>query len=260
MDIITRRDMGWPATKARKAVTNTGLVIHYDGAKKPRRLAEQTCGACRAYWAWCRRYHMNTNGWLDVGYCAFVCPHGNLYIGRDYGHEQAAQPGGNQTWASVTLGLGKGESPTEVQIESVRRVRQMWMQRGMKAAIRCHSDFISTDCPGDPARKMVRDGTFAQKPKSGISTEEWTVTLIHSLPTLGILDNSYDVKSVRALLFARGVVKDIPAAELPGWLNITKYDADLRDRVTAFQQMKFQDRKEWDGIVGRNTWEILMRV
>lgn len=253
MEIITRKDMGWPATPARERITNAGMVIHYDGGArgKPRVSADKPCSNCKSYWEWCRDFHMGpSRKWKDVGYCAFMCPHGNLYIGRDYGHEQAAQPGGNMTWASLTLGLVVGQEPTDAQIQGVRRVRKMWMDKGMHATIRCHSQFYSTSCPGDILRTMVNDGTFTKNP-----IDDWTEELMSNLPMLSEGADNYHVKTVRALLVARAFAKDIDPGKLLDWINTTKFNRDLTAHVMAFQQAKFpKTPKDWDGIVGEKTW------
>jgi len=111
---------------------------------------------------------MNTNGWADIGYSYGVCPHsdssGKGYVleGRGLRKEQAAQPGGNTTYYSVTLMLGEGEKPTDVQIKTVRELRAWLRGKGVGAEVKGHKDFISTSCPGSILYKMVKDGTFSK--------------------------------------------------------------------------------------------------
>ena len=85
MKFEDRAVFGWPATPAAKAACDKGLVIHYDGAKQPRGVAEWTHAQCRGYWKWCRTFHMNSNGWRDVGYSYGCCPHGTILEGRGWG-------------------------------------------------------------------------------------------------------------------------------------------------------------------------------
>jgi len=258
--VYTRDYMGWAPTKARTAITNTGLVIHWNGGDRNLSDSDSPCSKCKEYWAWCRRFHMNDNGWVDVGYSYFVCPHGNRYPGRQYGYEQAAQPGGNQTWTSVTTGLGGNETLTVAQINGIKELRTFLMNKGMKSGIRCHSDFINTDCPGDKARKMVRNGTFTGRPTPPVSERNWLEMTVAKLPTLKLDDKSFDVKTVRGLLYARGYVKGEMLPVLGDWLDTTTYTTQLESVVMAFQRVMFPTiPKEWDGIVGQKTWIKLLR-
>ena len=245
MAIITRKDMNWPATTANKANTNSGLVMHYDGNN--RGLANKSCGSCKAYWEWCRDFHMGPGrDWQDVGYSYFVCPHGNRYNGREYGHEQAAQPGGNTTWTSCTLALGPAETPTDAQINGVRKLRAELMKKGMKAAIRGHSQFISTNCPGPIIRRMITDGTFREM-----------ADMPRALPVLREGSNSYDVKTARALMWARGKgnQKGTPE-EIIGWLQTMEFTANFTEYVKEFQTAV---KVKADGIIGPITWLKLER-
>lgn len=148
--------------------------------------------------------HMNPNdpkhGWLDIGYSFGVCPHadekgeGFLFEGRGLYREQAAQPGGNTTYYSVTLMLGDGEHPTDVQIQTVRELRE-WLHKktGNAETIKGHRDFFETSCPGTILYKMVKDGTFAKKAGS--------VTLVKEDPLIGLKkgDSGQAVKALQEL-------------------------------------------------------------
>lgn len=176
--ITTRADLGWGPTEADAARPTRGLVIHFDGSN--RGLARKPHSACLDYWQWCRGFHMGpARGWLDVGYSWACCPHGRILEGRGLGHEQAAQPGGNATWYSVTLMSGPAEDPTPEQITAVRALRG-WLiaSHGLGTAVRGHRDFVSTDCPGPRAYALVQDGTFRKDPDTVSAPEVWK----HEIP------------------------------------------------------------------------------
>jgi N-acetylmuramoyl-L-alanine amidase len=163
MKMMTRTELEWGPTKAAAASPRRGLVIHYDGSNQG--LAGKPHEACVDYWRNTRKFHMGPKrGWVDVGYSFGACPHGQLFEGRGLNHAQAAQPGGNSTWYSVTLMSGPSERPTTEQINAVRRLRAWLMSKGVAGAVRGHRDFYATDCPG-PIYPMVRDGTFTQPPE-----------------------------------------------------------------------------------------------
>lgn len=89
----------------------------------------------------------------------------------------------------------------------------------------------------------------------------WTETLVKDLPTLGLDADSFDVKTVRACLFARGRV---PAsayggddAGLKAWMENMLFDEPLVDLVKVFQRAEALTP---DGWVGPATWPRLLRV
>lgn len=166
MRLTTRAALGWPPTRAARATPTKGLVIHYDGSVQG--LAGKSHGECVAYWKRTRSFHMGSSrGWADIGYSFGACPHGEVFEGRGMHHVQAAQPGGNSTWYSVTLMSGPGERPTDAQVDAVRQLRRWLMGQGVAGAVKGHRDFYSTSCPGDVLYRMVRDGTFTRSPGGG---------------------------------------------------------------------------------------------
>lgn len=167
MKLESRASFGWPAVEASVAPCGNGLVVHYDGSPRPRGVAAMAHEKCRQYWRDTRKFHMGPDRrWLDIGYSFGVCGHGTVFEGRGWKRQQAAQPGGNSTWTSVTLMLGEGESPTTAQIEGVRELRAWLRSKGLAAAVKGHRDFVSTTCPGGPLYALVKDGTFAKAPTS----------------------------------------------------------------------------------------------
>ncbi|MEU8362310.1 peptidoglycan recognition family protein [Nonomuraea sp. NPDC048882] len=164
MNITPREAFGWGPTDARAAHPSKGIVIHYDGSNLG--LAAKAHTACIAYWQRTRVFHMTDpdREWLDIGYSFGACPHGSVFEGRGLGREQAAQPGGNTTWYSVTLMSGPGEQPTDAQIDAVRQLRMWLIGKGLGGQVRGHRDFVSTTCPGDRAYALVKNGTFSGAP------------------------------------------------------------------------------------------------
>ncbi len=173
--LVTRKELGWPATPAAGAMTNLGMIAHYDSGKwlTNRRRELTNAGrdphtACYEYWNRTRNMHKSGNGWLDVGYAYFCCPDDKIFAGREYGHQQAAEmptpgklQGGNSRYIAVTFGLGQGEKPTAGALRAWHRLRAWYVtEKGSKTAVYGHRDFTSTDCPGDEIYRLVRDGTL----------------------------------------------------------------------------------------------------
>ncbi|MFI7448059.1 peptidoglycan recognition family protein [Nonomuraea sp. NPDC049714] len=171
MQLIKRSEFGWGASGASTARPTRGLVIHYDGSDQ--NLAGKPHASCVDYWRRTRKFHMGSNrGWADIGYSWGACPHGKVFEGRGLDRIQAAQPGGNADWYSVTLMSGPGEKPTAAQIEAVRGLRAWLMSKGVAGAVKGHRDFYSTSCPGDSLYRLVRDGTFTKGPSGSQAIEE----------------------------------------------------------------------------------------
>ncbi len=163
--LVWRSDLGWqPYSPADSADPKSGLVVHYDSADQD--LANRDHDDCISYWNSTRDFHVNSNGWVDIGYSFFCCSHGYVIEGRGLFKTQAAQQGANTTHYSATLALGPNDPITDEQIEAVRELRAWLMEPESSIAgdVFGHRDFNSTSCPGDAAYELVQDGSFAQEP------------------------------------------------------------------------------------------------
>ncbi|MFC9973529.1 peptidoglycan recognition family protein [Spirillospora sp. NPDC127200] len=194
MRLERRAVFGWAPTTAGYAACRNGLVVHYDGSAQ--NLAGRTHAACRTYWRATRQFHMGpARGWADIGYSFAVCPHGIVMEGRGFGRQQAAQPGGNTTWTSVTFCSGDGERPTGEQIAAFKELRAWLRGQGLGAAIRGHRDFIPTSCPGSILYGMVRDGSLTGSPKEddmpSVKDVWLTDGIIESPPDKAAAGNKY---------------------------------------------------------------------
>jgi hypothetical protein len=250
MKFEKRSAFGWPATSANSAPCKNGLVVHYDGSNQG--LAGKSHDSCRAYWKATRKFHMGpARRWRDIGYSYAVCAHGIVMEGRGWQREQAAQPGGNTTWTSVTFMSGDSEKPTDAQVNAFRELRAWLRGKGLAAAISYHGRFISTSCPGKILRGMVTDGKLAgspSKPSAPAGADAWQEATVKKLPTLGKGDKGEGVETVQGLLLARNHSE----------VRITgTFDATTEKAVKAVQKWGGVDD---DGVVGKNTWPVLLRV
>src|SRR5690606_21011466 len=167
--LMWRSDFGWSRhSPATPADPKKGLVVHYDGSDQ--RLASKDHSACIAYWRWCRAFHTGpARGWADLGYSFGCCPHSYVMEGRGLFRTQAAQPGGNTTYYSVTLMCGPNDEITPGQINAVRQLREWLMEPATSIAgtVKGHRDFVSTSCPGDTLSRRVRHGGYSQPAVGG---------------------------------------------------------------------------------------------
>jgi hypothetical protein len=243
MRLEKRSVFGWGASAAGYGPCKNGLVAHYDGSNQG--LAGKQHDSCRAYWKNTRRFHMGAaRGWADIGYSYAVCPHGYVLEGRGWQKQQAAQPGGNSTWTSVTFMSGPTEKPTTAQINAFRELRAYLRGKGLAAAISYHGKFISTSCPGSILKGMVTSGALAGSP----TTTDWMEAMVNKLPTLGKGDKGEHVQSLQALLQARSH----PEVKQTG-----TFDAATEKALKAVQ--------EWggvtsDGVCGPKSWPVVLRV
>jgi hypothetical protein len=240
-----RSVFGWGATAAATAHPTSGLVVHFDGNNQ--NLKGKTHAACIAYWKSTRKFHMGPErGWLDIGYSFAVCPHGYALEGRGVNRQQAAQPGGNSTWYSVTFMSGPAEKPTDEQIAAFRALRS-WLRDGYKAgaAVTYHGKFISTDCPGSILKAMVLNGSILTG-KISVKDPKPSTSRAPGFPGRDISQppvmTGSDVKKWQAQMEARGW--DI--------LVDGKYGAASEEVCRRFQKEK---GLKVDGVVGPTTWE-----
>lgn len=169
---VSRSDLGWGTSPAAGANPRSGLVIHYDSSDQ--RLADKPHSACVDYWRRTRDFHINGNGWVDLGYSFGCCSHGYVFEGRGLFKAQAAQPGGNTTYYSCTLMTGPTDEITPAQIEAVRALRAWLMEpeSSIAGTVKGHRDFIATSCPGDKAYALVKDGTFSKAPSGSFEEDD----------------------------------------------------------------------------------------
>lgn len=170
---VSRSELGWGRTPAAGATTNLGLIAHYDSGFRLRNLVrDKGHDGCFEYWRSTRNMHKN-QGWVDVGYAYFACPHDYIFEGRGVNHQQAAEAptpgklqGGNSRYVSCTFGLGPNEQPTEGALRAWARLREWLMDDySLRSAVYGHRDFTYTDCPGTPVYNMVKSGALKRPPK-----------------------------------------------------------------------------------------------
>ena len=213
---------GWGPSAAGSASPRNGIAVHYDGSNQS--LAKKQHASCRTYWRNTRNFHMGpSRGWADIGYSFAVCPHGIVLEGRGLNKVQAAQPGGNATWYSVTFMSGPSESPTAAQINAFRELRAWLRGKGVASAIRPHSAFVSTSCCGDILRRLINDGTLARAASTTKEDDDVAAKDVWA-HEIGVPDYGKE---------EHPGVKEITAG---GWLRGAEIKIhDTRTRVTALQ-------------------------
>lgn len=253
LKLVRRSSFGWGSSAAGYGPCRNGLVVHYDGNNQG--LARKAHSACVTYWKNTRRFHMGPKrGWADIGYSYGVCPHGYAFEGRGWQKQQAAQPGGNSTWTSVTFMSGDAEAPTAAQLQAFRDLRAYLRGKGLASRIKGHRNFVSTSCPGGKLYALVtntRSALYAGGGSTGGSTSKTTEDLVKALPMLakGAKASNEHVQTARGLLLARSHPE---IGKVEG-----AFDAKMEAAVKAVQRWGKVDD---DGIIGPITWSVLLRV
>jgi hypothetical protein len=176
-------------------VTVTHLIIHHGASSNT---SSNWAGVVASYFD----YHVNSNGWSDIGYNYLVAPDGTLFVGRGGGENvQGAHmcARNTNTMGVCMIGNYVSEQPTTVSIDKLVKIlawkasangidplgTSSLANYGLNLANVCgHQDGCggpsSTDCPGNTVWAQLP--TIRQRIKAEIAT---CVTATNDLFTEG---------------------------------------------------------------------------
>jgi hypothetical protein len=178
MKLVTRAQLGWPASAAPTQTSTKGVKVHYEGTEVSTKLLTDHA-QCIAEWQAIRKSHLaNTKeGYSDIAYNYGACPHGYLLEGRGIGHRTGAngdQPLNKAHYAIVGLVGSEGlTKPTDAMLGAIRDGIELLRQHGAGTEIKGHRDGYATECPGGPLYAWVQKG--APRP-AGTATDPGTPT------------------------------------------------------------------------------------
>ncbi|GAA1978476.1 peptidoglycan-binding protein [Kitasatospora viridis] len=163
MQLITRAQLGWPASAAADQPTTQGVKIHYEGTPVSTDLLGDH-SRCIQEWQSIRASHLanKTENWVDVAYNYASCQHGYVLEGRGIGKRTGAN--GNQQlnrdhYAVVALIGSEGlTQPTDALLGALRDAIELLQANGAGPEIKGHRDGYPTECPGDPLYSWVQAG------------------------------------------------------------------------------------------------------
>lgn len=163
MKLVTRAQLGWPASAAPTQTTAKGVKIHYEGTAVSTRLLTDHA-ACLAEWQAIRRSHLanKQENYSDVAYNYAACPHGYLLEGR--GLRKRTGANGNQALNQAhyaILGLVGSEGltePNDAMLHAIRDGIELLQQNGAGKEIKGHRDGYATACPGPRLYAWVQKG------------------------------------------------------------------------------------------------------
>ncbi|MFE6126818.1 peptidoglycan recognition family protein [Streptomyces sp. NPDC056437] len=163
MKLLTRAQLGWPASAAPSQSTAKGVKVHYEGTAVSRTLLTDH-NACIAEWKAIRKSHLaNTaENYSDVAYNFAACPHGYLMEGRGLRKRTGANGNGtlNQGHYAIVGLVGSSglTEPTDAMLHAIRDGIELLRKNGAGSEIKGHRDGYATACPGGPLYAWVKNG------------------------------------------------------------------------------------------------------
>ncbi|WP_239134634.1 N-acetylmuramoyl-L-alanine amidase [Streptomyces sp. SID12488] len=210
MRLVTRAQLGWPASAAPLQATTKGVKVHYEGTAVSTRLLTDHA-ACIAEWKAIRASHLanTTENYSDIAYNYGACPHGYLLEGRGLGRRTGAN--GNQTlnkahYAIVGLVGDEGlTEPTGPMLGAIRDGIELLREDGAGDEIEGHRDGYATACPGGPLYAWVQKGAPRPIKEDDVALTADDInkvaiaTVNHLLGGGGALENSDVDRIVKAI-------------------------------------------------------------
>ena len=215
-----------------KRRSTTRIILHHAAASK--------CTAQQIH-----RWHL-ANGWVGIGYHFFVRKDGSVYRGRP--EDTVGAHAGNNNYDSIGIcfeGNFMTETMPVIQKWAGQELVQYLKDKYSISKVQKHSNVNATGCPGThfPFASIAGHGT-ADKPAESAAGGFTAV-----FPQLSKGNKGDKVRVLQELLLGRGY--DLGTYGADGDFGATTYR-----RVVGFQITKGLNA---DGIVGKNTWQKLLR-
>ncbi|WP_214103038.1 peptidoglycan recognition protein family protein [Acrocarpospora catenulata] len=252
IDLVTRNAWGARAPKGSYSPLSStrGVKVHYTGGRVDPAIVNDH-NKCVEMVKSIQNFHMDGNGWIDIGYSMIACPHRKVFVGRGPRHVPAANGSGLNSAHYAVLGLVGNAGliqPTDTILHAILdAIEYLRAEGGAGREIKGHRDGYSTDCPGEPLYKWVQQG--APRPGGGGSTPTdpttpaWPGRLLTYPPVM----RGDDVRTWQAQMKRLGFTLDADGA----------YGQQSRNVCKTFQR---RVNLEDDGVVGRLTWEASFKA
>ncbi|MDH2430698.1 N-acetylmuramoyl-L-alanine amidase [Sphaerisporangium sp. TRM90804] len=223
------------------------MKVHYTGGRVEPAIVDDHA-KCVALVKSIQSFHMDGNGWIDIGYSMVACPHRKVFVGRGPRRVPAANGAGLNSGHYAVLGLvgssGLVKPPDAMLHGIVDAIEYLRAEGGAGREVKGHRDGYATSCPGDALYSWVKRGA----PRPGGQPDptdppeeqrpQWPGRLLKYPPVM----RGDDVRTWQAQMDKRGWTIDVDGA----------YGPASREVCIGFQQ---QQNLDDDGVVGRNTWD-----
>ena len=132
--------------------TRRGFSVHYHGDYHcPDRLTPAIIRGIDSY--------HRKRGWLGIGYNLIAGQDGSAYEARGWDKMGAHAGPGNRPDYGVQAHIGGDQRPTDALLRTLRDLYEIACQRsGRRLAMRGHSYWMNTSCPGEPLLAWVKAG------------------------------------------------------------------------------------------------------
>ncbi|MER5213710.1 LysM peptidoglycan-binding domain-containing protein [Streptomyces sp. NPDC002838] len=205
MQLITRKQLGWPASAAPLQATTKGVKVHYTGGHVPTAVLKDH-SLCIALWRDIREAHLANvhENYSDVAYNYAACGHGYVLEGRGIGKRTGAN--GNQVLNRAhyaVLGLIGSSGviePTDELLNAIRDAIEHLQEHGAGEEIKGHRDGKATACPGGPLYAWVQKGA----PRPGGKPADGGTHTVKAGDTLTAIAKRYST-TVGAIASANGL-------------------------------------------------------
>lgn len=129
----------------------TGFTVHYSDGP--------TTQSVRSI----QNYHMDSNGWSDIGYNFLVDTSGRIFEGRGWYVQGAHAYGANTTHVGVCF-IGESGDATDIALSAIRTLYEKAVDLTGHSLVQTYHGGLpgnSTDCPGAQLRAWVQGGMVA---------------------------------------------------------------------------------------------------
>ncbi|MFF9646239.1 peptidoglycan recognition protein family protein [Kitasatospora aureofaciens] len=130
----------------------TGFTVHYSDGPTTQTLRS------------IQNYHMDSNGWSDIGYNFLVDTSGRIFEGRGWYLQGAHAYGANTTHIGVCF-IGESGDATDIALSAIRSMYEKACDMAGHVLAKTYHGMLpgnSTDCPGAQLRAWVQNGMPAQ--------------------------------------------------------------------------------------------------
>ncbi|WP_433423541.1 peptidoglycan recognition protein family protein [Microtetraspora malaysiensis] len=246
IDLVSRAAWGARAPRGSysRLTSTRGVKVHYTGGRVDPAIVTDHA-KCVAMVKSIQDFHMDGNGWIDLGYSMIACSHRKVFVGRGPHNLPAANGAGLNSGHYAVLGLVGNSglvTPTDGLLNAILdAIEYLRAKGGAGKEIKGHRDGYSTDCPGDALYAWVREGAprpggGGQPPDPG-STPQWPGRLLKYPPIM----RGEDVRAWQRQMAGLGYVIEVDGAYGPKSTAV----------CVTFQKERHLDP---DGIVGPLTW------
>ncbi|MBD0690792.1 peptidoglycan-binding protein [Streptomyces sp. CBMA123] len=193
----------------------TGFTVHYSDGPTTQTLRS------------IQNYHMDSNGWSDIGYNFLVDTSGRIFEGRGWYLQGAHAYGANTSHIGVCF-IGESGDATDIALSAIRSMYEKACDVAGHVLDKTYHGMLpgnSTDCPGAQLRAWVQNGMQAQ-----VRPIDWAGADYTPPPTDSSGANGGGMTQVRSVSAQQQAVNDLgysPALAVDGaWGPLT--DAGVR--------------------------------